>query len=61
MSAPSISPCDDPSANAAPISPDRIRAEFRHAWNGYKQYAWGHDELKPLSKTYSDGTQTPSS
>lgn len=29
---------------------DRVRAEFLHAWNGYRQYAWGHDELRPLSK-----------
>ncbi|MDE2496676.1 MAG: glycoside hydrolase family 47 protein [Xanthomonadaceae bacterium] len=28
----------------------RVKAEFLHAWNGYRQYAWGHDELKPLSK-----------
>jgi hypothetical protein len=28
----------------------RVKAEFLHAWNGYKRYAWGHDELKPLSK-----------
>jgi mannosidase alpha-like ER degradation enhancer 2 len=33
---------------------DRVRQEFLHAWNGYKKYAWGHDELKPLSKTYRD-------
>jgi mannosidase alpha-like ER degradation enhancer 2 len=32
----------------------RVRQEFLHAWNGYKQYAWGHDELRPLSKTYRD-------
>jgi ER degradation enhancer, mannosidase alpha-like 2 len=32
----------------------RVRREFLHAWNGYKQYAWGHDELRPLSKTYYD-------
>ncbi|XP_065552014.1 endoplasmic reticulum mannosyl-oligosaccharide 1,2-alpha-mannosidase isoform X2 [Lathamus discolor] len=25
---------------------------FRHAWKGYKEFAWGHDELKPLSKSY---------
>ncbi len=31
-----------------------VRAEFLHAWNGYKQYAWGHDELKPVSKTPHD-------
>src|SRR5437867_6326903 len=33
---------------------DSVRAEFLHAWNGYKQYAWGHDELRPLSKSYHD-------
>lgn len=32
----------------------RVRAEFLHAWRGYEQYAWGHDELKPLSKTARD-------
>jgi Glycosyl hydrolase family 47 len=32
----------------------RVRQEFLHAWNAYKQYAWRHDELKPLSKTYRD-------
>lgn len=25
-----------------------VKAEFLHAWNGYKKYAWGHDDLKPL-------------
>ena len=29
-----------------------VKAEFLHAWNGYKKYAWGHDDLKPLSKTH---------
>ncbi|GAB6021991.1 hypothetical protein CHUAL_006146 [Chamberlinius hualienensis] len=27
---------------------------FKHAWNGYKKFAWGHDHLKPLTKTYQD-------
>ena len=27
----------------------RVRDEFLHAWNGYRQYAWGHDALLPLS------------
>uniref|UniRef100_V9KL28 alpha-1,2-Mannosidase n=1 Tax=Callorhinchus milii TaxID=7868 RepID=V9KL28_CALMI len=27
---------------------------FQHAWKGYKEFAWGHDELKPISKTYSE-------
>jgi mannosidase alpha-like ER degradation enhancer 2 len=33
---------------------EKVRQEFRHAWAGYKQYAWGHDELRPLSKSYHD-------
>jgi mannosidase alpha-like ER degradation enhancer 2 len=33
---------------------DRVRQEFLHAWSGYKQYALGHDELKPLSKGHHD-------
>ena len=31
-----------------------VKSEFLHAWNGYKKYAWGHDDLKPLSKTHHD-------
>src|SRR5207247_4849363 len=37
----------------------QVRSEFLHAWNGYKQYAWGHDDLKPLSKTYHDWYSEP--
>jgi mannosidase alpha-like ER degradation enhancer 2 len=33
---------------------DRVRTEFLHAWNNYERYAWGHDALKPLSKTSHD-------
>ena len=36
-----------------------VRAEFLHAWNGYKKYAWGHDDLKPLSKTHHDWYAEP--
>jgi mannosidase alpha-like ER degradation enhancer 2 len=38
---------------------DRVRQEFLHAWSGYKQYAWGHDALKPLSETYRDWYAAP--
>ncbi|CAJ1068688.1 endoplasmic reticulum mannosyl-oligosaccharide 1%2C2-alpha-mannosidase-like [Xyrichtys novacula] len=31
-----------------------VRESFRHAWKGYKDFAWGHDELRPLSKSYSE-------
>jgi len=36
-----------------------VKAEFLHAWNGYKKYAWGHDDLKRLSKTYHDWYPQP--
>ena len=36
-----------------------VKAEFLHAWNGYKKYAWGHDDLKPLSKTHHDWYPEP--
>ena len=36
-----------------------VKAEFLHAWSGYKQYAWGHDDLKPLSKTHHDWYPEP--
>ncbi|HEV8703185.1 MAG TPA: glycoside hydrolase family 47 protein [Candidatus Polarisedimenticolia bacterium] len=37
----------------------RVREEFRHAWEGYKRYAWGHDELKPLSREAHDWYSRP--
>jgi mannosyl-oligosaccharide alpha-1,2-mannosidase len=27
---------------------------FRHAWKGYKEHAWGLDELQPIQKTGTD-------
>ncbi|CAH1785249.1 unnamed protein product [Owenia fusiformis] len=26
---------------------------FKHSWKGYKEYAWGRDELQPISRSYS--------
>ena len=40
---------EDPAVTAA-----RVKSEFLHAWDDYVKYAWGHDELKPLSKTPRD-------
>jgi hypothetical protein len=31
-----------------------VRAEFLHTWHAYRTYAWGHDELKPLSRSSRD-------
>ena len=28
---------------------EEVRREFLHAWNGYKQFAWGFDEVLPVS------------
>jgi mannosidase alpha-like ER degradation enhancer 2 len=33
---------------------ERVRAEFLFSWRAYEQYAWGHDELRPLTKTPRD-------
>jgi mannosidase alpha-like ER degradation enhancer 2 len=44
--------------NKATLSAE-VRSEFLHAWNGYKKYAWGHDDLKPLSKTHHDWYTQP--
>ena len=43
-------------AIAQHFTADSVKAEFLHAWNGYKQFAWGHDALKPLSKQPRDCT-----
>lgn len=32
----------------------QVRQETKHAWDNYRRYAWGHDALKPLSKTHHD-------
>ena len=30
------------------------RQAFLHAWNGYRQHAWGFDDLEPISKRGKD-------
>lgn len=44
-------------ASASLVSAERqeaVRQAFRHAWKGYREHAWGHDELKPISKSYAE-------
>ncbi len=36
-----------------------VKTEFLHAWNGYKKYAWGNDDLKPLSKSHHNWYPQP--
>ena len=27
---------------------------FKHSWSAYRKYAWGHDELLPITKSYTE-------
>ncbi|KAG0337991.1 hypothetical protein BG000_004697 [Podila horticola] len=31
-----------------------VRRGFEHAWQGYRKYAWGHDEVQPVSGAVKD-------
>src|SRR5205823_11644652 len=31
-----------------------VRDEFLRAWGSYRRLAWGHDELKPQSRTHQE-------
>lgn len=47
----------NPAPPEVPASLDRlevVRDAFRHAWKGYKNHAWGRDELKPISKSFGE-------
>jgi hypothetical protein len=50
--------CPFPKAEAQQISADqvaeRVKAEYLHAWQGYRKFAWGHDAFRPISKTAED-------
>lgn len=38
---------------------EQVVAETDRSWESYKQYAWGHDVLMPLSGTYKDWYSEP--
>jgi mannosidase alpha-like ER degradation enhancer 2 len=50
----SAKPADSVSEAEAARLAERVKAETRHAWQGYKRHAWGHDALKPLSQAPHD-------
>ena len=33
---------------------DAIREAFLHSWTAYERFAWGHDELQPLTNSSND-------
>uniref|UniRef100_G3U854 alpha-1,2-Mannosidase n=1 Tax=Loxodonta africana TaxID=9785 RepID=G3U854_LOXAF len=53
-----------PSSVAVKIPPKKLASPnerrkavidaFSHAWKGYRAFAWGHDELKPLSESFNE-------
>uniref|UniRef100_A0A2D4M3S0 alpha-1,2-Mannosidase n=6 Tax=Micrurus TaxID=8634 RepID=A0A2D4M3S0_9SAUR len=42
--------------SADPVDPDirekrdKIKEMMKHAWDNYRQYGWGHNELKPIAR-----------
>ena len=51
VAAPTEPPVD--AAESAKLAGE-VKTEFLHAWSTYRRYAWGHDELEPLSKKPRD-------
>jgi mannosidase alpha-like ER degradation enhancer 2 len=49
-----VTTVDDTFAIEKKAMAEKVKAEFLHAWSGYKKYAWGDDSLKPLSKKGSN-------
>lgn len=50
-SATTVGPVSTTSLPKPSIVAQQVRAEFLHAWNGYRQFAWGYDEVRPISGT----------
>ncbi|KAJ3263420.1 Mannosyl-oligosaccharide 1,2-alpha-mannosidase IA [Chytriomyces hyalinus] len=44
--------------NSDPQKMQFVKEMMEHAWSGYVNYAWGHDDLQPISKTGYDWYQT---
>jgi len=38
---------------------ERVRAEILYSWQAYERYAWGHDELRPLTRAVRDWYAEP--
>ncbi|XP_022245459.1 endoplasmic reticulum mannosyl-oligosaccharide 1,2-alpha-mannosidase-like isoform X2 [Limulus polyphemus] len=45
---------EKPFEAAGPTNPYQkaVVDAFKHAWKGYREYAWGQDHLKPVSKSF---------
>lgn len=43
-----------PSYVSHPERADAVKAAFQRSWDGYYQYAFPNDTLRPISKTYQN-------
>jgi hypothetical protein len=50
----SCQPSGHRSSQEDQLMADKIKSEFQRSWNAYKTYAWGHDVLLPVTKSYMD-------
>lgn len=46
------------SPTASPLA-EEVKSEMLRSWQAYKQYAWGHDVLKPLTRSHQDWYAEP--
>ena len=46
--------CKGTDAERALCQREAVVEAFTYSWNAYEKHAWGHDELKPISKTFKD-------
>jgi predicted alpha-1,2-mannosidase len=61
LAAGAASPAEDAAIDAAEsarLAAD-VKTEFLHAWRSYRRYAWGHDDLDPLSRKPRDWYAKP--
>lgn len=53
-SGPTVAAGDEAYAALTASRRQAVREAFLHTWRGYEKYAWGHDELRPVSNATND-------
>ena len=56
---PPVSPGPPVSSSELTRLAAEVRAEFARSWRAYREKAWGHDELKPVSGAFRDWYAEP--
>lgn len=44
----------DSKASESAFRANMVKSAFQHAWNGYSSFAYGHDELQPITNGTTD-------